>query len=179
MAVIPNYYTSQLPYYNQQSYAQQMYPAQQSYMQPMQIQPQQNLQGVIFVDGEGAARAMQIPDGWDRTKSLAFWDMSAPYIYIRSFNQAGMPNPLMRLKYVIDDPQQEQMLLPQEQMSGSEQPEEKKYVTHEEMDKLEKDIGELKELLKRNQAAPSSNNVSSNNVIHTSNQNKQNRGGIQ
>lgn len=174
MAVIPNYYTSQLPYYNQQSYAQQLYTMpQQSYIQPAQIQPQQNLQGVIFVDGEGAARAMQIPDGWDRTKSLAFWDMSAPFIYIRSFNQAGMPNPLMRLRYVIDNPQQDQQLLPQEQMSGNDQPEEKKYVTHEEIDKLEKDISELKDLIKRNVS-----NQGNNNVAHTSNQNKQNRGGL-
>lgn len=168
MAVTPNYYTSQIPYYNQQQY----YAPQQNYMQPLPVQPQQNLQGVIFVDGEGAARAMQIPDWWDRTKSLAFWDMSAPYIYIRSFNQAGMPNPLMRLKYVIDNQQQDQNLLAAEQTSGSEQPE-NKYVTHDEIDKLENDISEIKELLKKNQSQQN------NNTSHPINMGKQNRGGMQ
>ena len=115
---------------------------------------------------------MQIPDWWDRTKSLAFWDMSAPYIYIRSFNQAGMPNPLMRLRYIIDNQQQDQNLLAAEQTSGSEQPADNKYVTHEEIDKLENDISEIKELLKKNQSQQ-------NNNSHQINMGKQSRGGIQ
>ena len=170
MAITPNYYTAQMPYYNQQQYIPQYMPQQSYALAPMAIPPQQNLQGVIFVDGEGAARATQIPDNWDKTKSLALWDMSAPYIYIRSFNQAGFPNPLMRLKYNIDDPQQDQNLLPAEQMSGDTAPNGTAYVTHEEMESLKNDISELKEMLKRN-------HENQNNANHGNNQNGQGRGG--
>lgn len=165
-----------MPYYNQQQYSPQYMPQyytpQQSYTQAMPMQPQQNLQGVIFVDGEGAARAMQIPDNWDKSKSLAFWDMSAPYIYIRSFNNAGFPNPLMRIRYYIDNPQQEQGILPAEQTSGDSAPSGSAYVTREEMQGLQNDISELKEMLQHQNAEKQNNMNNMNN-----NQSGQNRGG--
>lgn len=172
MAITPGYIQAAMPYYNQQPYNQQYFMPQQSYAQPMPTQQHQpNFQGVIYVDGENEARSTQIPAGWDVSRPLAFWDMNAPYIYVRSFNQAGMPNPLMRLKYFVDNPQQETEQQTQPQMSGSAAHGESVYATREELSKIENDMNEIRETL-RQYNANQNNGMSVN-----GSQNGQNHGG--
>lgn len=164
MALTSGYYMPQAPYYNQQQYTMPSYvPQTQPYTTPMYSQ--QSLQGVIWVDGEVAAKAMQIPVGWDTSKSIAFWDMNEPVIYIRSFNQMGMPNPLQKIHYVIDG----QKTLPNENTSGDAKQEPVNtgnFVTRDDMEGLKSEIAELKEMLKQQ-----------HHTNQNTNQNGQSRGG--
>lgn len=57
-------------------------------------------QGIDWVDGEAAARAMQLPAG---VSQHAMWDINEPVIYLKSVNQMGMPNPLRKIRYTIED----------------------------------------------------------------------------
>lgn len=95
-----------MPSYNSfQSYSP-AYPAgsyqQQSYAQPQMFQPQ-TVTGICWVDGEVGAKAQQLPPGWDITKPFPMWDTNDQVIYLKSFNQMGMPNPLTKLRYTIEE----------------------------------------------------------------------------
>lgn len=113
----------------------QMYP-QQSY-QGYQAPPQQNFgqqgQGIDWVDGEAAARAMQIPAG---VSQHAMWDINEPVIYLKSINGMGMPNPLRKLRYEMEDaPQgnrQSQAMLTGGNASGAEEQGMSQYVRRDE-----------------------------------------------
>lgn len=81
----------------------QMYP-QQSYQVPNpQSFGQAQGQGLDWVDGEAAARAMQLPAG---VTQHAMWDINEPIIYLKSVNQMGMPNPLRKIRYTVEETQQ-------------------------------------------------------------------------
>lgn len=73
-------------------------PMQQSYT-PAQMPMQSN---VIGVDGEIGAKAFNIPNG--STGPIALWDTSDNLIYMRTFNAAGMPMPLKKLRYTEEEP---------------------------------------------------------------------------
>lgn len=75
-------------------------PQQQSYA-PAQPPMQSN---VIGVDGEIGAKAFNIPNG--STGPIALWDTNDNVIYMRTFNAAGMPMPLKKLRYVEEEPVQ-------------------------------------------------------------------------
>lgn len=82
----------------------QMYPQGASYQMPVQQSYGQTQgQGIDWVDGEAAARAMQLPAG---VTQHAMWDINEPVIYIKSINQMGMPNPLRKIRYTMDESQQ-------------------------------------------------------------------------
>ena len=82
---------------------QQMYP-QQSYQMPVQQSyGQAQGQGIDWVDGESAARAMQLPAG---VTQHAMWDINEPIIYLKSVNAMGMPNPLRKIRYTVEENQQ-------------------------------------------------------------------------
>ena len=74
-------------------------------MMPQQMQQAYQaapVSGAIeWVDGEVGARAKQIPMGTN--VPIALWDSNEPVIYLRSVNNMGMPNPMKRLRYVIED----------------------------------------------------------------------------
>lgn len=57
---------------------------------------------VIGVDGEIGAKAFYIPNG--STGPIALWDTNDNVIYMRTFNAAGMPMPLKKLRYVEEEP---------------------------------------------------------------------------
>lgn len=82
-------YGNNYPQYPQQTY-QQM---------PQQSYQAQNT-GIDWVDGESAARAMQLPAG---VTQHAMWDINEPVIYLKSVNQMGMPNPLRKIRYTMED----------------------------------------------------------------------------
>ena len=58
-------------------------------------------QGLIWVDGEAAAKAYQLPAGWPANTPIALWDTNDTIIYLKSTNQMGMPNPLQIAEYQL------------------------------------------------------------------------------
>ena len=104
---MPNY---PVPYQNNWNYSgvgQQMYPQyqQSNAMQqmPQVSQAQQYGPGLIWVDGEVGAKAFQIPAGWPANQPIALWDTNDTTIYLKSVNQFGMPNPLQKAHYTLEE----------------------------------------------------------------------------
>ena len=85
------------------SYAQGQYqqPAQQ--MQQPSYTQMQMPSGMTWVDGEVGAKAFQLPSGWPMNTPYPLWDTNDPIIYLKSTNQMGMPNPLQKLHYTMDE----------------------------------------------------------------------------
>ena len=130
-----------------------------AYNTPTQ-QPQ--MPGMIWVDGEVGAKAFQMPQGCPVGTPIALWDTNDQVIYLKSINQMGMPNPLQKIRYQMEEqPQQSGYLPAATQVSGAA---ESNYVTK---DDFERKMNELKEMLKNNQ--PGRNQNGGNN--------QQNRGG--
>lgn len=150
MPMTPGYYMPNL--YGQQPYAQPMNMPipQQSYSPPPQ-QQSQPVQGMIWVDGEVGAKAFQMPQGWPAGAWIPLWDTNDTVIYLKSTNQMGMPNPLQKIHYTMEENKNQSML---------PAPETQNYVTKNELEQMK---NELKELLKQNQ---------------NGSQNQQNRGGM-
>lgn len=146
MAYIPTYYpnnyvmggASFAPYSQQQMSYNTAVPVQQ---------PTANSnQGMIWVDGEVGAKAYQIPVGV--TGPVALWDTNDQIIYLKSVNQFGMPNPLQKIKYQMEETQ---LLHPGQNnanVSGSEGNSNTNYVTKEDLATLK---NELRELIRQNQ----------------------------
>lgn len=67
----------------------------------MYSQQQQTPQGLIWVDGEAAAKSYQMPAGWPANTPLALWDTNDTIIYLKSINNMGMPNPLQIAEYQL------------------------------------------------------------------------------
>lgn len=115
------------PYMPQYGIQPSYQPAQQSYTPPAQSYP-----GVIVgVDGEAAARAYQMPAGIPAGVPIALWDTNGQFIYLKSMNPTGMPNPIQKLTYTREEAQQQASMLPGQ--SGD-------YVTKADLEKLKKEI---------------------------------------
>lgn len=105
--------------------------------------PLQTQTGIIWVDGEVGAKAHQLPAGWPVNNPLPLWDANDTLIYLKSTNQMGMPNPLQRLRYTMEDPMQSQ---PDRRsatpalMSGDPIEEERKYVTHDDLERMKNEL---------------------------------------
>lgn len=115
--------------------AQPQTPVFQSYTPPPAPQQPQAVQSnVIGVDGEIGAKAYMVPPGM--TGPIALWDTNDNVIYLRTYNAAGMPNPLRKLRYV-----EEEMTpnLPMGQ-SGASQVDTSKFVTKEDFEQLRQEI---------------------------------------
>lgn len=83
---------------------QQMYPNYQQ--QSMAQQPQQTPQtgqGLIWVDGEVGAKAYQLPANLPPNQPIALWDTNDTVIYLKSVNPMGMPNPLQKAHYRLEE----------------------------------------------------------------------------
>ena len=92
--------------YPSNSYQQQYSQAAQGYMlQPVQSyqQPQSQPMGICWVDGEIGAKAQSLPAGWPANAPFPMWDTNDQIIYLKSTNQMGMPNPIQKLHYTIED----------------------------------------------------------------------------
>lgn len=90
----PNYPYTVAPGQQLQSY---------NYLPPQQTQGGVN--GIIWVDGEVGAKAYQMPAGWPVGTPIALWDTNDTIIYLKSINQMGMPNPLQKLHYTMENQQ--------------------------------------------------------------------------
>lgn len=87
---------------------QQMYPMYQPQSMasaPVQQNPQtqQSGHGLIWVDGEVGAKAYQMPQGWPCNQPIALWDTNDTVIYLKSTNPMGMPNPLQKAHYRLEE----------------------------------------------------------------------------
>lgn len=129
-----NYYN---PYMQTAFPATYQVPMQQSYTPapPMNPPMQSN---VIPVDGEVGAKAFTAPAG--STGPIALWDTNDNVIYLRTFNAAGMPNPLRKLRYTEEEPMQN---LPTGQ-SGSMQPDMSMYATKDDIESLKQEIRQMR-----------------------------------
>ena len=140
--------TQQYQPYQQQSYA----PAPQPQM----------VQGMIWVDGEVGAKAFQMPQGWPVGTPIPLWDTNDTVIYLKSMNQMGMPNPLQKIHYTMDEQQQSGYLpAAANQVSGNA---EQNYVTKADLDQK---MNELKEMLKNNQQQSRNQNSQQNRGANT------------
>lgn len=59
--------------------------------------------GIHWVDGEVEAKAFQIPPGFPAGKQIALWDVNDQVIYVKSLNQMGMPNPMWKVRYTMEE----------------------------------------------------------------------------
>lgn len=107
---MPNY--PAFPSYNSyQTYPTNSYQQQysQAYQQPYQqpamsyAQSQQQRVGIEWVDGEVGAKAFQLPVGWPANAPMPLWDTNDTVIYLKSINQMGMPNPLQKVRYTMEE----------------------------------------------------------------------------
>jgi len=123
--------------------------------QSMAQQPSPIVEGGIkWVDGEAAARSYQIPAGC--TGPIALWDTNDTVIYVKSVNQMGMPNPLVTIRYVM--PQNDQQLLPGQ--SGQASGTMAGAVSQEEFNSLRNEIQTIKDMLSNRKNQNGMNNQS-------------------
>ena len=144
---MPNY---PVPYQNNWGYSgtvgQQMYPqyqGQSMIQQPMQQTSgtQQSGHGLIWVDGEVGAKAYQMPAGWPSGQPIALWDTNDTVIYLKSTNPMGMPNPLQKAHYKLEN-----YVSASPMKSGDAEPAEMpdltKYVRKEDMERMKQELME-------------------------------------
>lgn len=153
MAYNPNMYNTYGQMYGN-SYGQQMYPQSMQGMQPQSyVQPPAVKGEIEWVDGEVGAKAYQIPAGM--TKPVALWDTNDTVIYLKSVNQYGIPNPIQKIHYRMEEMVPKYMGQDQARLeSGDAQPETKPdmtgYVRKDELDAMKE---ELKEAIRSMQSA--------------------------
>ena len=152
---MPNYpsfpsYNS-YPQYPQNSYQQQYSQAiQPQYQQPAMsyAQPQQARVGIEWVDGEVGAKAFQLPAGWPANAPMPLWDTNDTVIYLKSINQMGMPNPLQKVRYTMEEQPRmsaamsSQAALPAGDMAQQSQPmpDMSEYVRKDELNQMKEEL---------------------------------------
>ena len=118
-----------------QSYGQVPAQSQYSGMQ----QSMQSSQGIKWVDGEAEAKGTPIPNG---ASQFAMWDINEPIIYIKSLNQMGMPNPMQKARYKLEQKEQSHNM-----SNGMSRDEEKQndsqYVTKSDFEQMKNELKEL------------------------------------
>lgn len=129
------------------SYQQQYSQAVQPYQQPNMsyAQPQQTRVGIEWVDGEVGAKAFQLPAGWPANAPMPLWDTNDTVIYLKSINQMGMPNPLQKVRYTMEDQPKmsaamsSQAALPASDMTHS-MPDMSEYVRKDELAQMKEEL---------------------------------------
>lgn len=131
---MPNY----LPTTYQPSFyggiGQQMYPQYPNQQAQPVTQPQQT-GGLIWVDGEVGAKAYQLPSGLPANQPVALWDTNDTVIYLKSVNPMGMPNPLQKAHYTLEEYRGTGPAT-----SGAEQPDATQYVRKEDMERMKQEL---------------------------------------
>ena len=82
---------------------QPIYPQYNNYI-PQQQVPQQNDNGILWVQGEAGAKSWAVAPG----KSVMLMDSESNTFYIKSSDQSGMPMPLRIFDYTERNGQQQQ-----------------------------------------------------------------------
>ena len=157
MAIYPNYYgygSGVMPTAYSASYPGQA--IQTAVPIPQSFSPAPMSSNVIPVDGEVGAKAYMVPNG--STGPIALWDTNDNVIYMRTFNAAGMPNPLKKLRYVEEEPAP---MLPA-QSGAASQIDTSQFVTKSDLDALRQEIRQLTSSHQTNQSYRSNQNGSQN-----------------
>ena len=115
-----------MAYYNYYQQYPYLYPQNQSYSN--------NIKSMEWVDGEVGAKAFQMPQGWPAETPIVLWDNSEKKIYLKSWNQMGMPNPMQELDYEIKE-RTNPALLPSNISGDTNQ-----YVTKEDFDQFKEEL---------------------------------------
>lgn len=104
-----------------------------------QPQPQTvaTVRAMEWVVGEGGANAFPMPQGWPPNQPVVLWDSTEPKIYLKSWTAQGVPLPLQKMRYTMDDQPQQISMLPMGQ-SASQPPAE--YVTKNDFEQLKQEI---------------------------------------
>ena len=137
--------------YPNNSYQQQYSQAYQpQYQQPAMsyAQPQQARVGIEWVDGEVGAKAFQLPAGWPANAPMPLWDTNDTVIYLKSINQMGMPNPLQKVRYTMEEQPRmsaamsSQAALPSGDMQAQNQPmpDMSEYVRKDELNQMKEEL---------------------------------------
>jgi hypothetical protein len=113
-----------------------MYPLQGTQMS-LANQPAQQTGGLNWVDGEVGAKAYQMPANWPANQPIALWDTNDTIIYLKSINPMGMPNPLQKAHYTLEE---YKSATPGQ--SGAEAPDMSQYVRKEDMERMKKELTE-------------------------------------
>ena len=122
--------------YGYSGIGQQMYQAYQA--QPGQnVQTQQSGHGLIWVDGEVGAKAYQMPNGWPANQPIALWDTNDTIIYLKSMNPMGMPNPLQKAHYTLEEHKSANPM-----RSGDTGPDLSGYVRKEDLERMKTELME-------------------------------------
>lgn len=136
MAIFPNYGQPVMPTtYPMPSYTGGNY--QTAVPMPQSYTPAPMSSNVIPVDGEVGAKAYMVPSG--STGPIALWDTNDNVIYMRTFNAAGMPNPLKKLRYIEEEPAP---VLPA-QSGSAPQIDTSQFVTKSDLEALRQEIRQL------------------------------------
>jgi len=115
-------------YYNPYNFFPATYPQQYSTAVNPQLSPTPGQQGysgapamkpMEWVEGEVGAKAFQMPQGWPANQPIPLWDSTDTVIYLKSWSQMGIPNPMQKLKYEL--PQQNQQMLQSGNISGQQE----------------------------------------------------------
>ena len=126
-----------------------------NYYQYPTYYPQQsfsnNIETMRWIEGMVGAQAYQMPPGLPANTPIALWDSTEKKVFLKSWNQMGMANPIQELTYEIKEQ-------PSAMISGASQ-DMSQYVTKHDLDELRQELR---------------NAMNSNN-----NQNNRNRGGNQ
>lgn len=106
-----------------------------------QTNAQQEYMGIIWVDGEIDAKAKQIPGWWPVGKPMPMWDTNDTVIYLKSINQYGMPNPMQKIRYQMEEmrglkPEQPRL----ESGSTEPKPDMSEYVRKDELEKMKDEL---------------------------------------
>lgn len=109
--------------------------APQVYLQAQnQVQPCSH--GLIWVDGEVGAKAYQLPQGIPANQPVALWDTNDTVIYLKSMNAMGMPNPLQKAHYTLE----EHRGTGPATSSAAPVPDMSEYVRKEDMERMKKEL---------------------------------------
>ncbi len=186
-------------YYNPYNY---FYPAsyqsgmgQNAYMpyvnqqMPMQQSGQTQIESMKWVEGEVGAKAFQMPAGWPANTPIPLWDSSDTVIYLKSWSPMGIPNPMQKLHYTIEE-QPNPALLTQGQSGASSaentqeaihMPDMSQYVTKNELEQMKEDLQKAMNTAYGNSSSGSAYSNSSSGSAYSNsssgNQNGSNRGG--
>lgn len=91
-----------------------------------------------WVVGEGGANAFAMPQGWPANQPVVLWDSTEPKIYLKSWTAQGVPLPLQKMRYVMEDQPQQPLVLPPGQ-SGQAQ-DASNFVTKNDFEQLKQEI---------------------------------------
>lgn len=144
--------------------------------------------GMVWVEGEVGAKAYQMPAGWPVNQPIPLWDNTEMVIYLKSWNQMGIPNPLQKIQYSMVQQNEEPIQEKLNGMSGNSVPSQTipaeqsnqtaplpQYATKEDFEALRQEIRNLGRSNDGNAKAP-------RNVTYANNQNgtrNESKGGSQ